>query len=1109
MGDQVGLGIATTSCNNGDQPVHFFAFPETDHSVITQDLYRMSGGATNDDRFEQIGQGWAKHAFGANQDDDCNFGCTPSDFTMLGVGCSDPYDAGENAIYTLLGSRAWINPFTGSFPANAADHSGHTHTGVSHRLLVNNSDLNTAMNPGATYWAEVTYDIRQEYQWCQAHPGQCNMYNNASYRRFNVSGMTSFTFSGVGATVRMTPVINAWTGATINMIEPDPGVDGRAFIAYKVTNPAAGVWHYEYGVYNRNLDRAIQLFSVPINSGAALSNIGFHAPQNPDPALNDGTLNNAGFSNAAWTSNQTPSDIAWNSETLAQNQNANAIRWSTMYNFRFDSNRPPMPTNATVGFFKTGNPVTVAIQGPGPEGGVTPTPTPEVSPTETPTATPGASPSVSPGEAPTPTPSSPAQAQNLSTRLQVGTGNDVGIGGFIITGTTPKTVLIRGIGPSLGGTGLTVLPDPLLELNGPDGFVTLTNDNWRSTQEAAIQATGIPPTNDLESAILATLAPGSYTAILQGSGGGIGIGLVEIYDLGPASTSKMANISTRARVETGNNVAIAGFILGVGTEPDPIVVRAIGIGITGPPPLDARLELRDSNGRIIASNNNWQDDPAQAAMISAAGLAPSNASDAAIAVTLGPGAYTALLLGENDAAGVGLVEVYDHPTVSATPTPPFVTPTPCSFTMLTENFDGVSAPTLPVGWVATNAQGEDPLWVTSITAPDSPPNGAFIDDPGTVSDKRLETPPINIPFDIGPLVLSFRSNFALDPVFGGARFFDGAVLEMSSPQINGGAFTDITDPAFGSTFVTGGYNGTVSTEFGNPIGGRRAWGQSSGGYVNTVVRINNVGDLAGSGFRFRFRMCSDSGVSGTGWWIDNVTLTVCEGGFPTPTAAPSPTPTPTPPGPSPTCFGLMPCHTPSPTPIGACTENFDSVTPPALPPGWVASNPVPGDGNGWVTTTTDPDTPPNDVFCPDEDGISDKVLDRWAVVVNSVSPTLSFRNNFNTEFSDGVYWDGGVLEISSPNISGGEFLDITDSHVGATCMAGCYTGEISGDASNPLAGRMAWSGNSNGYIDTVIDLGPNLNGETITLRWRLGSDEAVAAPGWHIDSLSMGGASCQ
>ena len=198
---QVGLGIGTTSCNNGDQPVHFFQLPDPDHSVVSQNLYRMSGGTSNNDRFEQIGQAWVKHTFGANQDDACTFGCTPfPDFTQLGVGCSDPYDASQNASQTdhagALGSRAWVNPFTGAFPVSPRpeNHAGHTHTGTSHRILVNASDLNTTMNTGATYYAEVQYDSPHEYAWCQAHPGQCNMYNNASYRRYNVSGTTSFTF---------------------------------------------------------------------------------------------------------------------------------------------------------------------------------------------------------------------------------------------------------------------------------------------------------------------------------------------------------------------------------------------------------------------------------------------------------------------------------------------------------------------------------------------------------------------------------------------------------------------------------------------------------------------------------------------------------------------------------------------------------------------------------------------------------------------------------------------------------------------------------------------------------------------------------------------------
>ena len=135
-----------------------------------------------------------------------------------------------------------------------------------------------------------------------------------------------------------------------------------------MTNPSAGVWHYEYAVYNENLDRAIQSFSVPLGCGVTASNLGFHAPPQESPAFaNDGTVGNAGYSNAAWTTNQTASAVSWNSETFAQNQNANAIRWGTFYNFRFDSNRPPQAANATVGFFKTGIPITVAIQAPIPD----------------------------------------------------------------------------------------------------------------------------------------------------------------------------------------------------------------------------------------------------------------------------------------------------------------------------------------------------------------------------------------------------------------------------------------------------------------------------------------------------------------------------------------------------------------------------------------------------------------------------------------------------------------------------------------------------------------------------------------------------------------------
>jgi hypothetical protein len=149
-------------------------------------------------------------------------------------------------------------------------------------------------------------------------------------------------------------------------------VDGRAFVVYKVTNPSPGVWHYEYAVHNQNLDRAIQSFSIPLGCGITLSNVGFHAPPNHPGYPNDGTVGDAGLSNAAWSVNQTSSAISWNTETLAQNPNANAIRWGTLYNFRFDSHRPPQAANATVGFFKTGAPIMVPVQGPGTVGLSTP-----------------------------------------------------------------------------------------------------------------------------------------------------------------------------------------------------------------------------------------------------------------------------------------------------------------------------------------------------------------------------------------------------------------------------------------------------------------------------------------------------------------------------------------------------------------------------------------------------------------------------------------------------------------------------------------------------------------------------------------------------------------
>jgi hypothetical protein len=250
--------------------------------------------------------------------------------------------------------------------------------------------------------------------------------------------------------------------------------------------------------------------------------------------------------------------------------------------------------------------------------------------------------------------------------MRVGTGDNVGIGGFIITGTAPMHVLIRAIGPSLSPGIPDPLADPVLELHGPGAFVTITDDNWRDdpVQEAAIIATGIAPTNDFEAAIDATLSPGNYSAIVRGKNNTSGVALVEVYDLSAAVPAKLGNISTRALVSTGSNIVIAGFILGNNSGNDRIVARGIGPSLTAqgvPNALaDPVIELRDGNGTLLVANNDWQDNPVQASELIAAGLAPSSPSESGISRTLPPGLYTVLLADLNNGTGIGLVEVYDR-----------------------------------------------------------------------------------------------------------------------------------------------------------------------------------------------------------------------------------------------------------------------------------------------------------------------------------------------------------------------------------------------------------------------------------------------------------------
>ncbi len=246
---------------------------------------------------------------------------------------------------------------------------------------------------------------------------------------------------------------------------------------------------------------------------------------------------------------------------------------------------------------------------------------------------------------------------NISTRLKVGTGGDVLIGGFIVTGTEPKRVIVRALGPSIPLAG--TLSDPVLELHDASGLIA-SNDNWRTDQEAEIIKTTVPPTNDLESAIVATLPANNsaYTAIVRGANNSTGIGLVEAYDLDATANSKLGNISTRGFVEGGDSVMIGGFI--VNNNGARIVARAIGPslqnhGVANALP-DPTLTLFNASGEPVATCNNWRE--TQQAAIMQTGLAPENDLEAALVTTLANGAYTAVISDQQGGTGVALVEIY-------------------------------------------------------------------------------------------------------------------------------------------------------------------------------------------------------------------------------------------------------------------------------------------------------------------------------------------------------------------------------------------------------------------------------------------------------------------
>jgi len=253
----------------------------------------------------------------------------------------------------------------------------------------------------------------------------------------------------------------------------------------------------------------------------------------------------------------------------------------------------------------------------------------------------------------------PGTLSNISTRMRVEAGDGALIGGLMVRGNNPKRLLVRAIGPSMTGID-DQLSNPTLELMDAAGHTIAFNDNWNDAPNVQeIVDSTIPPQNELESAILMNLAPGDYTAIVRGADNASGMALVEAYDLSRSDGAKLANISTRGSVETGDNAMIGGFTV-LGARPVNILVRAVGPSLPMSGTLaNPTLEMRDSTGTVIGTNDDWRTD--QEAAITATGMAPGNDLESAIVQQFGPGQFTAIVRGFDDGTGVACVEIYAIP----------------------------------------------------------------------------------------------------------------------------------------------------------------------------------------------------------------------------------------------------------------------------------------------------------------------------------------------------------------------------------------------------------------------------------------------------------------
>ncbi|MBC7773032.1 MAG: hypothetical protein H7210_11090 [Pyrinomonadaceae bacterium] len=348
------FSVGVDICNIGDAPADFYADNTNRHPVLAQGLFRYkSVGADGNARFEQIGQSWCFHPFAPINQASCCSGCTPSGTDTLGARCADPESSTFMGLPNFLGPKWQVNAATGAFaypPANPP-FSG----SVARRLQARISDLDPAQNGGGLYFAEVVAVSNSD-------AAAANHHNNASHRPVNITGGGSeWTMAFAGATRRERAAIQAWR-------EIDPAVseaavfvsgDGWFIVAGRASQVDADTWHYEYAVENLSSDRSAGAFHVPVPPGVVVTEIGFH---DVDYTNGDGP-GNVNFSGTDWPGVVTGNSVRWATQTFAENQGANALRWGTLYNFRFDASTPPVVGEVNLELFRPGTPSGISVPG--------------------------------------------------------------------------------------------------------------------------------------------------------------------------------------------------------------------------------------------------------------------------------------------------------------------------------------------------------------------------------------------------------------------------------------------------------------------------------------------------------------------------------------------------------------------------------------------------------------------------------------------------------------------------------------------------------------------------------------------------------------------------